>query len=167
MSTQQDLLIAVRSGQLPAVRAALDAGANLDDEGEPGLLMGLACFFGHVPVVRELVTRGAKVNVDDNALPTSPLQMAIKGGKKEVVRLLIELGAVLPEGVQTGLTDQEVTVAQWIAFRDGYAQGDAAKQAEGGVGEVEEIQLSRPSHFDTQLLEAETLRAVLSKNGQR
>lgn len=167
MSTQQDLLIAVRSGQLPAVRAALDAGANLDDEGEPGLLMGLACFFGHVPVVRELVTRGAKVNVDDNALPTSPLQMAIKGGKKEVVRLLIELGAVLPEGVQTGLTDQEVTVAQWIAFRDGYAQGDAAKRAEGGVGEVEEIQLSRPSHFDTQLLEAETLRAVLSKNGQR
>lgn len=167
MATQQDLLIAVRSGQLPAVRAALDAGANLDDEGEPGLLMGLACFFGHVPVVRELVTRGAKVNVDDNALPTSPLQMAIKGGKKEVVRLLIELGAVLPEGVQTGLTDQEVTVAQWIAFRDGYAQGDAAKRAEGGVGEVEEIQLSRPSHFDTQLLEAETLRAVLSKNGQR
>ena len=167
MANQQILLNAVRSGQLQAVRAALDAGANVDDEGEPGLLMGMACFFGHVPVVRELVVRGAKVNVGDNTLPTSPLQMALKGGKKEVVRLLSELGVVLPQGVQTGLTDQEVTVAQWIAFRDGFAQGDAADAADSGVGEVEEIQLSRPSHFDTQLLEAETLRAVLSKTGQR
>lgn len=161
MSTQLDLLNAVRAGKVQDVRAILDSGVKLDDEGDPGLYMGLACFFGHLPVVRELVARGVSVNLDDNTLPTSPLSMAIRGGKKEAVRLLIELGTEVPEGMQTGLTAQEITVAQWIAFRDGYAKPEEGAGPHAGM--VEEIQMNRPSHVDTQILEAEALRALLPK----
>ena len=161
MPSQLDLMNAVRSGSLQNVRSLLDSGITLDGEGEPGLIMGLACFFGHATIVRELVSRGAHVNLQDNKLPTSPLNMAIRGKRKEVVRLLIEFGAEVPEGMQTGLTPQEVTVAQWIAFRDGYvkAEDGSTQPAE----EVEEIQFNRPNHVDTQILEAEALREVLAK----
>lgn len=146
MATQMDLLNAVRAGCLEDVCAALDAGVTLDDEGEPGLALGLACFFGHLAVVRELVGRGARVNLADNRLPTSPLAMAVRGGRKEVARLLLELGAELPEGMATGLSEREVALARFVAERT-----------------VEEIDFNRPSHVDTQILEAEALRAVLGK----
>ena len=54
--------------------------------------MGIACFMGYSDIVRELASRGARVNVDDNSAPTSPLSMAIRGQRNEVVRTLIELG---------------------------------------------------------------------------
>ena len=120
----------------------------------------MACFMGHPEVVRELVARGAAVNLDDNAAATSPLAMAVRGQRKEVVRLLIELGADLPDGMKTGLTDQEITVARWIAFRDGYVKTDS-DSASTLAGTVEEIDMPGLSHTDTQVLEAESLRAVL------
>lgn len=163
MANQLDLLNAVRAGRLPDVRAALDAGVPLDDDGEPGLIIGLACFFGHLAVVRELAARGARINFDDNRLPTSPLSMAIRGGRKEVVRLLLELGAVVPEGVATGLTDQEVVLAQWMACRDGYVRGEAGQSGAMQAAVVEEIEFKRPNHVDTQILEAEALRAMFDK----
>ncbi len=158
MTSSLDLLKAIRSGRLQDVRASLDAGAKLDDEGEPGFLMGMACFLGHADIVRTLAAFGGKVDLEDNTLPTSPLSMAIRGGRTEVVRALIELGAKLPEGMQTGLSEQEITVAKWIAFRDGHVgeDGEAAPHADM----VEEIEVQRHSHTDTQMLEADILRDV-------
>lgn len=156
-----ELLKAIRAGSLEDVKAALDAGATLDDEGQPGLALGMACFLGHPDIVRELVARGAQVNVADNAATTAPLAMAVRGGRKEVVRLLIELGVVPPANMRTGLSEQEIKAAQWIAFRDG--QGKAFSDALPAEGEIEEIQITRVSHVDTQVLEADVLRAVLGK----
>lgn len=163
MANQLDLLHAVRAGRLPDVCAALDAGQTLDDEGEPGLVIGLACFFGHLPVVRELVRRGALVNLADNRLPTSPLSMAIRGGRKEVVRLLVELGAVVPEAMPTGLTDHEITLARWVAVRDGHAQAEQPDPGAPHAAVVEEIMFNGLSNVDTQILEAEALRTVLGR----
>jgi hypothetical protein len=157
-----ELLKAIRAGRLDDVKAALDAGATLDDEGQPGFALGMACFLGHVDIVRELVERGAQVNLADNAAVTAPLAMAVRGGRKEVVRVLIELGAVLPAGMQSGLSEQEIKAAQWIAYRDGRGKPD--NDALPADGEVEEIQITRLSHVDTQVLEAEALRAVLGKD---
>lgn len=162
MIPQSDLLTAIRSGRLDAVRAALNSGQTLDGEGQPGLAMGMACFFGHVPIVRELVMRGAQVNLPDNRAPTSPLTMAVRGNKVEVVRALIELGAEVPDGMKVGLTPQEISVAQWIAFRDGKAKPRAdMPQPDGPV--VEEIQFKGLRHVDTQILEADMLREALGK----
>ena len=80
MTSRPDILKAIRSGKLGEVIAALDAGAcvELDDgQGDPGLPLAMACFLGHAGIVRELVRRGAKVNLADNKDPASPLSMAL------------------------------------------------------------------------------------------
>ena len=153
-----DLIKAIRTGQLSEVIAVLDAGApvELDDgKGNPGLPLAMACFMGPAEIVRELVLRGAKVNFPDNRDPTSPLSMAIRGGKTEVAKVLIELGAVVPEGVQTGLTEQELMLARLKAQHFGAAQATA----EGDSAPViEEIQMVGCYGTDTSVLEADVMR---------
>ena len=166
MSTQLLLIKAIRSGRLADVQAALEAGApvELDDgQGDPGLPMGVACFMGFVDIVRELVKRGAKVNLADNRLPTSPLSMAMRGGRTEVFRTLVELGAQVPEGVTGGLTEYEVMLAQWKAQRDGFGAPAGNGPAEAPV--IEEIQAAPCFGTDTQVLEADVLRAA--REGRR
>lgn len=161
MTTQQDLLKAIRAGRLKYVIRALDAGASPDDAegGEPGLPLGVACFLGHADIVEALVRRGAAVNLSDNRLPTSPLSMAVRGKHNEVVRTLIQLGARVPDGMETGLDEREVMLAKWIAFRDGYGEKSEA-DSHPEAPEFEEIVLQGHSDTDTQALEAETLRAI-------
>jgi uncharacterized protein len=157
MATHLDLLKAVRAGRLQDVIQALDSGAELDDpqDGEPGLLLGMACFLGHADIVTELVKRGAQVNLTDNTLPTSPLSMAVRGKRNEVVRTLIQLGVQVPDGMVTGLSEHEIMLAKWIAFRDGYSQEGAPNEPV-----FDEIVLLGRSDTDTQVLEAEALRAI-------
>jgi hypothetical protein len=162
VSSELLLLKAIRSGRLADVQAALAAGAPAelaDGQGDPGLPMGIACFMGFGDIVRELVKHGGKVNLGDNRLPTSPLSMALRGGRTEVFRTLVELGAEVPTGMSGGLTEQELTLAQWKAQRDGYLVGSA----ESGVDEapvIEEIEAQSCFGTDTQVLEADVLRAV-------
>ena len=159
MSSQITLIKAIRAGQLAAVRAALDAGApvELDDgNGDPGLPMGIACFMGFADIVRELAQRGARINLDDNSLPTSPLSMAVRGKRTEVVRTLLELGAKLPPGMETGLNENEITIACWKAQRDGHTEKDQLDPAT--LPQVEEIEMTACFGTDTVVLEADALR---------
>ncbi len=160
MVTQLNLLKAIRAGRLKYVVRALDAGALPDDAegGEPGLALGIACFLGHVDIVSELIKRGAVVNLADNRLPTSPLSMAVRGKNNEVVRTLIQLGAKVPDGMETGLSEHEIMLAKWIAFRDGL--GEEADAACATKPVFEEIVLQGHFDTDTQALEAETLRLI-------
>lgn len=159
MSSQITLIKAIRAGQLAAVRAALDAGApvELDDgNGDPGLPMGIACFMGFADIVRELAQRGARINLDDNSQPTSPLSMAVRGKRTEVVRTLLELGAELPPGMETGLNENEIMIACWKAQRDGHAKKDELDPA--ALPQVEEIEMTSCIGTDTMVLEADALR---------
>lgn len=159
MSSQLLLIKAIRSGQLAEVRAALDAGAPVEHDeggGEPGLPMGIACFMGHAEIVRELAARGARVNVDDNSQPTSPLNMALRGKRTEVVRTLLELGAEPPAGMVTGLTENEVMIARWKAQRDGHTKPVELDPAE--LPDIEEIDMRACAGTDTVVLEADALR---------
>ena len=162
MSSPLDLVKAVRSGRLADVKAVLDAGAApelADGHGDPGLPMGIACFMGFVDIVRELAERGARVNLPDNNLPTSPLNMAIRGRRTEVVRLLVELGAVVPKEMACGLTEQELILAQWKAQRAGRLESHPQAGVDA-MPEVEEIEVGRAFGTDTQVLEADVLRAA-------
>ncbi|MBU3697416.1 ankyrin repeat domain-containing protein [Dechloromonas sp.] len=159
MTTQLALLKAIRTGNLAEVRAVLDSGVSaelIDGQGDPGLPMGIACFMGFADIVRELFRHGARVNVDDNAAPTSPLSMALRGKRTEVVRTLLELGLQLPPGTQTGLSDNEVMLAQWKSHRDGHAVVDQHDVSPV----IEEIDVVRCLGTDTQVLEADVLRAA-------
>lgn len=162
MKLPADLIKAIRTGLLPEVIAALDAGAQVelhDGQGDPGLPLAMACFMGHAEIVRELILRGATVNFKDNREPTSPLSMALRGNRTEVVKVLIELGTDVPPGTQTGLTDQELMLARWKAQHFG-----ASKSASNGqnyeLPVIEEIDVVGCYGTDTGVLDAEMRRAV-------
>ena len=162
MSPPVDLIKAIRTGLLSEVIAALDAGAPVelhDGQGDPGLPLAMACFTGNAEIVRELALRGAKVNFPDNRVPTSPLSMAIRGKRTEVVKVLIELGTEVPPDVQTGLTDQELMLAKWKAQHFG-ASTSGAKPGDNALLDVEEIHVLSCYGTDTGVLEAEVRRAV-------
>ena len=155
-----DLLKAIRTGQLSAVIAALNAGAPLeldDGKGNPGLPLAIASFLGHAEIVRELAIRGAVVNFGDNNVPNSPLSMAVRAGKMEVVKVLIECGATIPEGMNTGLRKDELMLARWKAQHFGVSTVDTgASQGEA----VEEIRVDGCYGTDTDILNSEMRRAV-------
>jgi ankyrin repeat protein len=164
MDSQLLLIKAIRSGKLADVQAVLDSGGSvaLDEPGgTPGLPMGVACFMGFVDIVRELAQRGAKVDFPDNSEPTSPLSMAKRGNRTEVVRALIELGALVPEGMQVGLTEHEIMLAQWKAVRDGHTHQQVVAE-DGPV--IEEINARGCFGTDTMVLEAEVMRAATKSN---
>ena len=157
-----DLIKAIRTGKLSEVIAALDAGAQVelhDGQGDPGLPLAIACFMGHSEIVRELAIRGAKVNFENNMDPTSPLSMAVRGGKPEAVKVLIEFGAVVPRGLQTGLNDQELMLAKWKAQH--FGAGQSAQQPGDALPEIEEITVVGGCYgTDTGVLDAELRRAI-------
>ena len=162
MNAAIDLLKAIRSGRLQEVQAVLNAGAPVelrDGRGDPGLPLGVACFMGYVDIVRELVRRGARANCPDNSLPTSPLSMAIRGKRTEVVKALIELGAEVPPGMNTGLSEQEMMVARWRG-----QHYDAINAGHHHPGQeppaFEEIELISCYGTDTAVLDADMIRAA-------
>jgi len=164
VNTAIDLLKAIRTGRLQEVKAVLDAGAPvefLDGRGDPGLPLGVACFMGYADIVRELVRRGAKVNTLDNTQPTSPLSMAIRGNRTEVVKTLIELGAKLPAGMKTGLSEQEIMIARWRGQQYGATTIVQATEAALDAQPVfEEIEMVRCYGTDTSVLDADMIRAA-------
>ncbi|MBK9447337.1 MAG: ankyrin repeat domain-containing protein [Betaproteobacteria bacterium] len=167
MSSPADLIKAVRSGHLVEVLAALEAGATAelnDGQGVPGLPLGIACFMGFPDIVRELVKRGAKVNIADNREPVSPLSMAIRGGKTEVVRLLVELGAEVPEGMVTGLSEAELTAAKGVATTK---KAPPAHPFHGDMQVIEEIIMPRAFGTDTTVLEADVMRSIREAEEQK
>lgn len=164
MPDQLALIKAIRASNLVEVKALLDAGAPIEEDdahGESGLAMGVACFIGVVDIIRELVQRGAKVNAADNAAPTSPLSMAVRGNRKEAVRLLVELGAQVPAGMEIGLNEHDLMLAQWKARRDGHVIDEAGALS---LPEVEEIDMVACAGTDTLVLEADVLR--LARDGR-
>lgn len=162
MTAAIDLLKAIRSGRLQDVRTVLDAGAPVelaDGRGDPGLPLGVACFMGFADIARELIQRGAKVNVLDNSQATSPLSMAIRGKRTAVVKALIELGAQVPPGMHTGLSEQEMMIARWRGQHYGAGTSGTA-EADEEAPEFEEIEMVRCYGTDTSVLDADMIRAA-------
>lgn len=154
MPSQDDLVKSIRSGKLHAVRAMLDAGApidTVDGKGQPGLPLAMACFLGHTDIVHELVQRGAKVNLADNSAPISPLSMALRGQKRDVVRLLITLGATVPESMLGSLDESEQALARSLLK-------PAPVPRVRSCSAVEEINVVGCYGTDTVALEADVMR---------
>lgn len=109
--TPQDLAQAVRKGTLEDVLALIEAGLGRDQPAELGLGLAMASFLGRREIVRELVRRGAPLNLPAGLIDASPIMMAVKGGQTKTVRLLVSYGAKVPPGVDTGLTHEEYAEA--------------------------------------------------------
>jgi outer membrane protein assembly factor BamB len=89
---QRDALwTAVRAGDVKAIQAALDKGADVNAKNEIGVsALWIAASKGKLPVLELLVKKGADVNVRDGIWYGTPLTMS---EKVDVARMLIKAGA--------------------------------------------------------------------------
>ncbi len=106
-------ILAVEDGDTAAVRAKLDAGADVNAElpilGTRPLMAAAAR--GQLEIVRFLLDRGADVNVSD-LTGWTPLHAAAYSGDPEIIRLLLDWGAVPTE--ETWYLPSPLTVAEQL-----------------------------------------------------
>ncbi len=88
-----DLARAIRAGDLDAVKAAVDAGADINAVDERKMPpIGAAALLGRVDIVNYLADRGANVNRNDG-FGYTPLMCAAQHGQAGAVRSLLKHGA--------------------------------------------------------------------------
>src|SRR5262245_59817150 len=85
---------AVRAGDVKAVEAALDGGADVNAKNEIGVTaLWIAAGKGKFDVIETLVRRGADVNARDGIWYSTPLSSAVGGKQLAAAELLIKAGA--------------------------------------------------------------------------
>lgn len=98
--TESPLMLAVRTKDPAALRAAIETGGNVNEadvHGHPGLPLRTACFGGPPEIVEQLIRAGADVNASAADGPNAPLRLATRAGQRAIADLLIAHGAHLPE----------------------------------------------------------------------
>ncbi|HEX3228944.1 MAG TPA: ankyrin repeat domain-containing protein [Pyrinomonadaceae bacterium] len=91
-SSGTPLFLAAGEGRLNAVRYLLDEGADVNLRGEYGnTALTEATYYGHASVIKELVMRGAEVNVI--SIDGTPLDIAAGRNNSAVIDLLKHYGA--------------------------------------------------------------------------
>ena len=83
-------------GNAPNVSAYLQRGADMEKCNRRGLLCMVAVR-GHTDVIRVLLDAGADINATMVDGKVTPIMTAAKQGKGEVIALLLERGATLPQ----------------------------------------------------------------------
>jgi len=100
--TASKLIAAIRAGRLSGVINALEEGADIEEpdmHGSRGLPLRAACFEGNLAIVRQLLTHGANPNAAASDGPGAPLRLALRHEHNEIVALLLQQGAAIPEGL--------------------------------------------------------------------
>ena len=140
-SSQQELndqfFEAVRKGDVPAVNATLEKGADVNAKFRYGMTaLFKAAERGHLEIVKILLARGVDVTVKDTFYSATAMTWALSNGHVDVVRELLEkqpgsAGDVLMNGVSEakpdlvkialakgGLKKETLTVALVLATRN-------------------------------------------------
>ena len=92
-ANRDKLLTAVKQGDVAAVKALLDSGANVETRNDSGrTLLMLAALKAPPDVVKLLLERGAQVNVQDTDGVTA-LMWGAFGGRADIVQMLLDGGA--------------------------------------------------------------------------
>ncbi|HQR05174.1 MAG TPA: PQQ-binding-like beta-propeller repeat protein [Gemmatales bacterium] len=91
---RDSLWTAVRAGDVKAIEAALDKGADINAKNEMGVsALWIAASKGKQEVIELLVKRGADVNARDGIWYQTPLSTVTTGKKLDAAKLLIKAGA--------------------------------------------------------------------------
>jgi ankyrin repeat protein len=86
------LLLAAGEGRLNAVRYLLDEGADVNMRGQHGnTALAEATYYGHAPIIKELLVHGADVNVLSS--DGTPLDIAVGRNNIAIIDLLKHYGA--------------------------------------------------------------------------
>jgi outer membrane protein assembly factor BamB len=114
------LWAAVRNGDTKAIRAALDAGADVNAKNEIGVTaLWIAASKGKPEVIDALLDRGADVNARDGIWYQTPLSMSMGGfgglGNAEIVKRFLKAGAKdLDAAALTAATRGNVTLLRLV-----------------------------------------------------
>ena len=149
---EDELLRAVRGGDLAAVKALLDQGVPVDAKFRYDRTpLSFAADRGHVEIVKLLLARGADVNAKDTFYGMTPTAAAASKGHVEIVKLMLAKDAraasdVLFSGVASKKlplveaalevakpTADDLTLALESAEKDGAADIAARLRAAGAV----------------------------------
>lgn len=85
------LMLAAREGRVNAVRYLLDQGADINAyDGSGNTALGEATYYSQVPVIKELLARGANINALTNG--ATPLDIALSKNDVTVIDLLKHYG---------------------------------------------------------------------------
>src|SRR4051812_31047317 len=91
---RDSLWTAVRAGDVKAIEAALDKGADINAKNEMGVsALWIAASKGKQDVIELLIKRGADVNARDGIWYQTPLSTVTSTRKLESAKLLIKSGA--------------------------------------------------------------------------
>lgn len=93
------LMEAIRANSLHRVVSALEERGDVEEadiHGYRGLPLRTACFMGNVPIVRELIARGANLDAPTADGSGAPLRLAMRAGHAEIVALLLAHNAQIP-----------------------------------------------------------------------
>jgi hypothetical protein len=106
----EDLLAAARSGDLPAVKKAIEQGATLEAKTPYGqTALYVSAMNGHEEIVRYLLDKGANTNVHDTFYKASMLGFVLDRKHWEVAKLLVSKSTNLDEDLgdvaETGRAD--------------------------------------------------------------
>ncbi|ANT51052.1 ankyrin repeat domain-containing protein [Mesorhizobium amorphae] len=88
VSHAADIHDAAMNGDVAAITAALDAGADIDENDGTATPLYFAVWMGHVEAAKLLIERGADVNAQTTGGP--PLMAAVGPGKIDLLKLLLE-----------------------------------------------------------------------------
>jgi ankyrin repeat protein len=97
------LAAAARVGDLAEVRAAIAAGANVNQESEMRMTpLGVAALYGQAPVVSALIAAGASVDADQDG--STAMMLAANEGHTAVLDALMTGGAKAAAADKNGMT---------------------------------------------------------------
>lgn len=110
------LISAIRTGNLHALRTALDAGENIEEadmHGYPGLPLRTACFSGNLFIVQTLLEAGADINAPTADGRGAPLRLSLRRGHQDISALLLSRGAEIPAdlSIPPGLIERAQAMA--------------------------------------------------------
>lgn len=119
----EDLLVAARKGDLPAVRALLERGADVNAKTAYGATpLSYASDKGHAEVVGLLLERGADPNAKDTFYGATPISWAAGNKHVEIVRLLLKHGATgAADALMAGVRQGHVGLVQAVLDQGGLA----------------------------------------------
>ncbi|HEX4140506.1 MAG TPA: ankyrin repeat domain-containing protein [Candidatus Methylacidiphilales bacterium] len=115
MTPDETLAYAARHGDLPAMRAALDSGADVNRAPDGGRTpLAAAAESGQLEAVKLLLDRGADINRKTEKSPP-PAQAAIESGRTECAQYLLDHGATCDPLPAAAFKDDEAALQPALA----------------------------------------------------
>ena len=170
----EEWFAAARKGDIAAVKAMLDKGADVNAKTRYGATaLSYACDRENVELVKLLIDRGADVNAKDTFYGEVPLGWALSKGNAQIVKLLLDKGATgldraLGDGIQSGNLEIVKVVLEKGGLKQETLNKALIRASAGSNKEIIEVLKKAGAVVSTVTVEQEVLKTYAGsyKNDQ-